>query len=95
MCTQSTSGASVANSEVNSTGRLSISIVDDFKHGDVLDSTVRIDRGTRVSIEGMRAIFSPGWLYLYNGITSAMKFDQPHLSENIARSLKGIRWIHS
>ena len=38
MCTQSTSGA---DSDMNSTG------LDDLNHGDILDSTVQIDRGMR------------------------------------------------
>ena len=54
MCTQSTSGASIADSEMIM---------------------------ARVRIEGIRAIFSTGWLYLYNGITSAKKFDQPLVRE--------------
>ena len=80
------SGASIADSEMDSTLDL-----DSRRMAGETYST-RAQCGSiaivvRAHIESIRAIFSTGWLYLYNGITSAKKFDQPHLSENVARSL--------
>ena len=75
MRTQSTSGASITTLDLNSR-RMAGEMYSTAKHS--------VDRSWYVRVQN--AFFSTGWLYLCNGITSAKKSDQPHLSENVAHS---------
>ena len=86
MRTKSTSGASIADSEMNSTLDLDSRQMEGETYLTAQCKSIVV----RAHTESIHAIFSTGCLYLYNGITSAkerMKFNQPHLSENVAYNL--------
>ena len=83
MRTKSTSGASIADSEMNSTLDL-----DSRRMAGETYSTAQC--GSIVvcaRIESMRAIFSTGWLYLCNGITSAKETREVRPTTLVERAL--------